>query len=282
MKGLFFGLLTIDLHFYTDHYPEENSKIKAKKFDSYIGGPATNAAITFNHLGGNTELITAIGKNNFNSMVYEDIGQYEIEVKDLLAGEKADPVFASIITSEATGERTIFSYHPPKFSMKTSIEQASELDIALFDGFYIEAAIEQAKLCRKHGITTVLDGGSWKKQTDDLLQYIDIAICSEDFLPPGVIHQTDVTEYLMKKGVKNAAITRGNQAIIVNEGQVNLIVEVPKTNVIDTLGAGDIFHGAFCHFYLKDQNFINSLEKAAQVASYSCQFQGPTAWMDSY
>ena len=123
MKGLFFGLLTIDLHFFTDHYPSENSKVKAKKFNSYIGGPATNAAITFNHLGGNTELITSIGINAFNAMVHEDIGQFAIDVKDLMAGEIVDPVFASIITSEVTGERTIFSYHPPIYLPGISFSQ---------------------------------------------------------------------------------------------------------------------------------------------------------------
>lgn len=272
-------MLTIDLHFFTGHYPSENTKVKAKKFDSYIGGPATNAAITFNHLGGDTELITSIGKNPFNSMVNEDIGQYDIDVKDMMAGEMVDPVFASIITSEATGERTIFSYHPPKLSINKKINTSVKFDIALFDGFYIETAIEKAKECRDRGIVTVLDGGSWKNNTDKLLKYIDIAICSEDFIPPGVIHQEDVTAYLLNKGVKKAAITRGNKAIIVNEGEINLLVEVPKTEVVDTLGAGDIFHGAFCYFYGKNKNFILSLEKAAQAASNSCRFYGPRAWM---
>ena len=279
MKGLFFGLLTIDLHFFTDHYPSENSKVKAKTFDSYTGGPATNAAITFNHLGGNTELITSIGKNPFNSMVYEDIGQYAIEVKDIMAGDIVDPVFASIITSKATGERTIFSYHPPKFSIEKSIKTSTPFDIALFDGFYIETAIEKAKECRDRGIITVLDGGSWKINSDELLKYIDVAICSEDFIPPGVIHQEDVTAYLLNKGVKKAAITRGSKAIVVNEGEINFLVEVPTTEVVDTLGAGDIFHGAFCYFYGESKSFISSLEKAAQVASNSCRFHGPRAWM---
>ena len=279
MKGLFWGLLTIDLHFFTDHYPSENSKVKAKKFDSYIGGPATNAAIAFNHLGGDTELITSIGKNSFNSMVYEELGQYDIEVKNMMDGEMSDPVFASIITNEASGERTIFSYHPPKLSIDKKVKTSSEVDIALFDGFYIETAIEKAKECRDRGIVTVLDGGSWKNNTNELLKYIDIAICSEDFIPPGVIHQEDITAYLLNKGVKKAAITRGSKAIIANEGEINLLVEVPKTKVVDTLGAGDIFHGAFCYFYAKNKNFMPSLEKAAQTASNSCRYYGPRAWM---
>lgn len=280
MKVLFWGLLTIDLHYFTDHFPVENTKIKVKKFNSYIGGPATNAAITFQHLGGKAKLVTSIGKNSFHSMIMDDIAQYNIDTMDLNINENVEPVFASIITNVSSGKRTIFSYLPPKANMNNVPNIEGEFDIALFDGFYIETAIETAKKCREYGIITVLDGGSWKNKTNELLKFIDIAICSEDFIPPGVTQQEDVIVYLLKMGVKKAAITRGDKPIIVNEDLVNLLVKVPKTNVVDTLGAGDIFHGAFCYYYAQNQNFSKSLEKAAQVASNSCRYLGPRAWME--
>lgn len=264
MKGLFWGLLTIDLHYFTNYYPEENTKTKVKKFNTYIGGPATNAAITFQHLGGKADLATAIGKNSFNSMIVEELAKYQISTADLKADEAEEPIFASIITNDSSGARTIFSYLPQKARLNPDFKLTTkEYDIALFDGFYIETAIEKAKACRELGIITVLDGGSWKNKTDELLNYIDVAICSEDFIPPGVTHQEDITAYLLNKGVKKAAITRGDKPIIVNEGEVNLLVEVPKTDVVDTLGAGDIFHGAFCYFYAQRQDFIDSLKEAA-------------------
>jgi sugar/nucleoside kinase (ribokinase family) len=279
MNGLFWGLLTIDMHFFADHFPEENSKTKVKEFDSYIGGPATNAAITFQHLGGNSQLVTAIGQNSFRSMIYYRIRQFSLETIDMKEEEETDPIFASILTNESSGSRTIFSYTPS--GLKTTIipERDNLYDIALFDGFYIESAITRAAKCREQGITTVMDGGSWKKGTEKLLPYIDIAICSQDFIPPGIVNQEDVTAYLLKKGVKKAAITRGEKSIIANEGEVNLLVEVPKVDVIDTLGAGDIFHGAFCYYYIKYRDFRKSLKKAAEVAASSCRFRGPRTWM---
>lgn len=280
MNGLFLGLLTIDLHFFADHYPEENSKTKVKRFDSYIGGPATNAAITYQFLGGDAQLVTAVGQNSFRSMVYERISQYHVNTVDLKGNEKAEPIFASILTNESSGSRTIFSYNPEKAHKIRGSESVKEYDIALFDGFYIDNAIAQAKECRSLGITTVLDGGSWKNGTKELLKYIDIAICSEDFIPPGVINSEDVTAYLLNNGAKKAAITRGEKSIIANEGEVNLLVEIPHVNVIDTLGAGDIFHGAFCYYYTQNSDFIDSLKKASKIASLSCQFRGPRTWME--
>ncbi len=280
MRGLFWGLLTIDLHYFTDHFPIENTKTKVKSFNSYVGGPATNASFTFQHLGGDASLVTAIGKNSFQSMIMDNIEKHKLKVLDLKKDEAVDPIFASIITNISTGDRTILSYLPPKAKMHDIQRGSNNFDIALFDGFYIETAIAKAKECRDNGIVTVLDGGSWKLKTDELLNHIDIAICSEDFVPPGVTQSEDVTAYLRKKGVKKIAITRGGKPIIANDGEVNMLVDVPKINVVDTLGAGDIFHGAFCYFYLTNIGFINSLEKAIQVASHGCEFAGPHAWME--
>jgi sugar/nucleoside kinase (ribokinase family) len=48
---------------------------------------------------------------------------------------------------------------------------------------------------------------------------------------------------------------------------------------VDTLGAGDIFHGAFCHYILQN-DFPVSLERAAEIASLSCTSLGTRAWID--
>ena len=281
MNGLFFGLITIDLHFFSDHFPEENSKTKAKRFDSYIGGPATNAAITFKHLGGTSKLVTAVGQNSFRSMIYDRINNYDLEIIDLIEKDKAEPIFASILTNESTGSRTIFSYHPSQVNRMHNFTDVDNYDIVMFDGFYMDSAIALAKECYTRGITTVLDGGSWKNGTEALLKYIDVAICSEEFEPPGVIHPEDVTAYLLCHGVKKAAITRGERSIIVNEGEVNYLIEVPQVDVIDTLGAGDIFHGAFCYHFADSRELQLSLEKAAEVAAISCTHRGPRFWMEN-
>ena len=280
MNGLFCGLLTIDLHFFTDHYPEENTKTKVRQFNSYIGGPVTNAAITFQHLGGNAHLVTAVGKNAFNPMVENEIKKYKVSMTDFRQEEPLEPIFASILTNKNSGTRTIFSYHPPKAKLINPEVNNQNYGIALFDGFYMDLAIIKARQCRDEGITTVLDGGSWKSGTEELLKYIDFVICSEDFLPPGVCNSTGVTSYLIDKGIAKVAITRGEKPMIVNEGEANMLLEVPKMEVVDTLGAGDILHGAFCYFYLQTDNFLESLRKAAQIASFSCSFPGPRAWME--
>jgi sugar/nucleoside kinase (ribokinase family) len=56
---------------------------------------------------------------------------------------------------------------------------------------------------------------------------------------------------------------------------------VPNIDAVDTMGAGDIFHGAFCHFVL-EQDFAQAMTSAARIASQSCTFFGTRAWIEHY
>ena len=57
-------------------------------------------------------------------------------------------------------------------------------------------------------------------------------------------------------------------------------VDVPQVQPVDTLGAGDIFHGAFC-YYILQASFTDALTRAAKIAANSCQFFGTRRWMES-
>lgn len=279
-KGLFLGLLTIDLQFIVENYPPLNTKVKAKEFEINVGGPATNAAVTYANLGGKAGLITAIGKNHFRPMIYADLRNFEINVVDLIPEVSVLPTFASVVTHKESGERTIFSYHPPKiiYDEKKISSDFKEGDILLVDGFHINYAIAMAKLAKSMKIPVVFDGGSWKENMDELLAYVDIAICSENFHPPGTKDSETVIEYLKNKNIQKVAITRGNRPIFYMEDNNKNEISVPQKKVVDTLGAGDVFHGAFCFYYQESLDFESSLIKASEIALKSCLYLGTRAW----
>jgi sugar/nucleoside kinase (ribokinase family) len=54
---------------------------------------------------------------------------------------------------------------------------------------------------------------------------------------------------------------------------------VAKIAAIDTLGAGDVLHGAFCHFFARKPVFEEALRWAAEIATLSCQSLGTQAWV---
>ncbi len=277
------GLLTIDLQFFVDQFPEENSKCKAGDFDMLIGGPATNAAATYAFLGGKTYLATTIGESPFNRMINDANKHSGVYTIDLSPEVASFPTFASVITNTKTGDRTIFSFHPdePTF-IKEHIANLPRCDILLVDGFHMNYAKAASRHYHQSKIPVVFDGGSWKKDTDKLLEYVDIAICSSNFHPPGTASEMEVLEYLTDKGVKKAAVTRGHEPIYFINQQKYGEIPINSRENIDTLGAGDIFHGAFCYYFLQLGDFTLALENAAEVASFSCRFPGTREWMKHF
>ena len=279
-KALFFGLNTIDTQFFVAKYPHENQKAKASEFGLYAGGPATNAAITFAYLGGESKLASSFGNHFLTSLVLHDIQRFGVQTIDITPDRTCHPIFASVVTSN--GNRSVVSYHPTNhnycFSTLDSFS-VNEFDIMLIDSFYIDAAIALLKKSTNN-IPVVLDGGSWKPGLEKLLPYVTIAICSEDFYPPGTTSTHEVIDYLASFGIQKIAITRGENPLLVFEENNPVELPVQKIKAIDSFGAGDIFHGAFCYYYAQNNNFIAALSKASEIAAKSCLFFGPRKWME--
>ena len=191
-------------------------------------------------------------------------------------------VLASIITNRGSGDRTIITHNPEQPSTRINIDKLLNPcpDVLMLDGFYPETAVRLAEKAKKLGIPVVFDGGSWKPWLSGLLPYIDYAICSADFMPPDCQNREDVFQYLSLHGILNSAITRGEKSIIIKEkNNISELSVDPVIGVVDTLGAGDAFHGAFCFFLLKHLNFSSALKEASKIAGLSCKLEGTRDWL---
>ena len=284
VKALFVGLNTVDLQFFVQGFPKINTKSKAHKNEIAAGGPATNAAIAASVLGADVTLITPVGEHTLSAFILDDLKKNHVKVIDPIQGIDAEPVFASIVTDTNNGDRTVFSYMPDN-SEEHFIENLpvdlSDFDIALFDGFYPNMSRLIAKELKKHNIPTVFDGGSWKDGLEKLLPSIDIAILSNDFLPPLCDTKYETINYLQQYCIRQIAITNGQSPILMYDDKILKDFPVPQVQAIDTLGAGDIFHGAFCYYYANTSTIQNALSDAAFVASESCRSHGTRKWIEN-
>jgi len=281
-SGIFVGLSTVDVVYGVTEFPSANSKVVARSQDVFVGGPATNASVTFGHLGGKSTLVTTVGRHPLGSAVREELHQYSIQLIDLNPDFDGVPVISSVAVN-ATGERNVISANATRVSALPAQVDEGILDTAsviLVDGHYMEACRVWAEAARTRGIHVVLDGGSWKAQTEELLKCVDSAICSADFLPPTCSTEDDVLKYLNECGVMNIAITKGSEPIRFMSNGSSGILEVPPIEVVDTMGAGDIFHGAFCYHTSLGRGFIDALTEAIKIASESCKFRGTREWMN--
>ena len=285
LSGLFLGLSTVDLIFDLPKFPSEDSKNTARRHIVCAGGPASNAAVTFAFLDGTARLISAVGESGLGRIVKNDLSRHGVEHIDLTSQQTSDPIVSTIIVSGKNGARTVVT--SPVNDRSSPVDPAGmQLDrstgIILFDGYEIELAVDLAKRARQLGIRTVLDGDVYRPKLERLLEYIDVVIFGQTFTASGLPAGVDPWNYFKKFGIAMVAGTRGSApSEFVAEG---ISGEIPVTlgKTVDTLGAGDILHGAFCYYYGRGAPFRDALTSASKVASASVSSFGTRDWMHEF
>lgn len=283
-SGVFLGLTTVDILNYVSHYPGSNEKVRAREQLVYAGGPAANAAVAYVALGNEVQLLTGLGQQSLADPAKDDLKKHSVDFVDLAADPLSLPVLSSITIDESTGDRSVvYSDTTSRKLMAESVAMniPEETSVLLLDGYYLPQALQLAEQAKKNRVPVVLDGGSWKDGLEVLLPLVDYAICSANFIPPGCSFKDEVVSYLRNVGIDQVAITGGGSSIYAWENGIEMEIEVKGVEVVDTLGAGDILHGAFCHF-IKSRDFFVSLSLASDIASQSCRVKGTRAWMEEF
>ncbi len=281
IDGVFVGLSTIDVIYDVHEFPVANAKVAARSQQVIVGGPATNAAITFSRLGGRSTLVTAIGRHPLGRMIRDELEKFNVELIDLNPEFSDVPAISSVAVDDA-GRRNVISANtaqihvPPAAVDRRVCERAG---ILLVDGHAMQACQAWAGAAKELGKPVVLDGGSWKDGSEELLMSVHTAICSADLAPPGCMSRRGLVRLLWGRGVVNVALTHGAEPVRFFTEEKAGEVPVPGVQAVDTVGAGDIFHGAFCYFYAAGKSFEAALEAAAGIAAESCRYRGTREWM---
>jgi sugar/nucleoside kinase (ribokinase family) len=279
--GFFVGRSTLDIVYACACFPDPDGKVDAETSYMSGGGPALNGAVAFAALGGRARVCSVLGRGPMADWVRHDVVSHGVELFDAAAGEEGVlPVSSVILTgsSRAIVNQPLPVHSPDPEPQLLDRLFATSPDIVLSDGHLPELAIPILRRAREAGVTTVLDGGSWKPWTAELMAWIDIAIVSSRFRPPPEGGLADPLE-LLRRRARAAAVTNGAGPIRWAEGESSGEITPQRVEAVDTLGAGDIFHGAFCHAFAGGEGFRASLEAAAAVASRSCTSWGPRGWM---
>lgn len=285
MKGLFVGLTTLDFLYLVEQVPQANQKIVAQQQGLSAGGPATNAAVTFAHFGHQAQLLSSLGRHPLVQLIHSDLQTWGVEHRDLNPHNDQVPPVSSIMVTRSSGDRAVVSINATQATvaspMPRDLDPTSFLqgvDIILIDGHQIPLSQAIALTAQKQNIPVVLDGGSWKPGLETLLPWVTYALCSADFHPPQCLEPRAVFQFLRKYSIPYCAITQGPDPILYQTAQGEGVIPLTPVTVQDTLGAGDIFHGAFCHF-VGQTTFPQALEQASHIAGFACQFFGTRQWL---
>ncbi len=280
----FVGITTIDIVQIADDFPEPNRKGWAQQAYLDVGGPAANAAITASILGSPVSLHSAFGKGPLGDLLDGLIGRHVVT----RIGYGTDPAVpvSSIWVAATTGDRTLLSTAASFDGPRPDRVDLGDAAAVLLDGFYPDLAIAAGRVASEHGVPVVLDCGSWREVFSVLLPLASVAILSEQFqLPdqPGAPPEDVIDVLLERYQLRFAAVSRGGDSIVWGARDAAGELTVPRVAVVDTLGAGDVLHGAFMHFAYQEQlDHLGAMERAAAVAARSCEHLGARAGVEAW
>lgn len=278
-RGLFVGLTTVDVVNRVARAPGPNEKVVATRADIAAGGPAAGAAVAFAGLGGDAVLLTAVGGGSLAALVRDDLERCRVRVEDAAPG-CAGPSLSAVTVVDSTGDRSVVSRNaedvdapaPPHLD-----ELVAQADVVLVDGHHPALALAASRAARDGGVPVVLDGGSWKPVLAELLPLTTMAVCSSAFrLPDG----SAAGARLLDDGPSLVAVTSGPEPVRWWTRAASGATSVPASTARDTLGAGDVFHGAYAYAVAAGAAPVESLDLAAAVAALRVRHVGPRSWLD--
>jgi len=257
------------------------------------GGPCGTALCAASKLGANASFIGTAGNDWFAAQKLQTLVDHGVDITHVAFREMKDNQVVCVNVDSNTGERIFntsqnFYKHPVRLEEidQSFITQASYL---LLDGHYMEASKQAAHWMHEAGKKVMLDGGKTQtKELDEqkaaLVELTDILICGSGFA-----EALTGEEDLCAAG--HAALSYGPQIVVITQGEKGSITFTPdrqfhtpafKVKVVDTTGAGDVFHGAYLAGLLKGWDLETIAVFAAAVSAIECTFLGGRSGIPDY
>ena len=249
MHALFIGHTYIDVTLITDHIPVGDEKNVASDYAVSFGGNAVTAAFCSARLGARVDLIATFAHDWLGRMFLDMTAKYDIE----LHTRKVRSSSLSFIMPHE-GKRAIVRCRDDHYLAPFPVLDVAGFDALHLDGHQPDAAIFYARRCREAGILTSLDGGGLRSNTHDLLAYIDVAIVADRFCEQLGKTPEGTLDYLKGRGCRIGGVTLGERGMLwydeSGDVRTDPALPVPAERIVDTSGAGDVFHGAYIYAYM--------------------------------
>ena len=278
MQALFIGQSYIDVVFITDHMPTGDEKHVADAYAVSFGGNAVTAAFCCAKLGIVPDLIATVATDWLGRMFQDMTAKYAITIHPRHVKTSS---LSFIMPKD--GKRAIVRCRDDSHIHPFPVLNLAGCRALHVDGHQGDAAIYYAKLCRETGIMTSLDGGGLRSNTHELLGYIDVAIVAERLCEQMNLTPREMINYLKERGCRVGGITQGEKGLLWYDesGVIRTLpaLSIPRARVLDTNGAGDVFHGAYMYSYLANpaQSWAEHFRFARAASTFKIQRLGNEA-----
>lgn len=275
------GITVMDRIYYVEGLPTEGGKYVANNYREVGGGPAATAAVAAAKLGAQVDFIGRVGDDDTGQSLLQELESLGVNTRYCKRYANARSSQSAIMV-DAQGERVIVNYPSP--DLLADADWLEEIDFAQWDVVLADVRWHQGTqkaftLARRAGAVTVLDGDITPQDITSLVALSDHAV----FSAPGLRKMTG--EQDIRLALKQSQTLTNGQVYVTNGAEGCLWLENQqikhqpgyKVEVVDTTGAGDVFHGAFAFSLAQGQAGVDIIRFASAVAALKCTRPGGRA-----
>ncbi len=285
MKVTGLGQCALDNIFTIDSFPTPDTKREIIDYETAGGGPVATALVSLARLGADCSYYGIAGDDEAAEKIRQSLEIEGIDTGGLIKRPDSHSQVAFIAVEKETGKRNIFWKRPSGDPYKPNELPDDFLDSADFlltDGLMAEASIHAAKIARNKNVPVMVDAGRIREGMLELADLCDYFVCSEEFAREftGNTNSFDPEDAIQKMNNFKAGtvtITLGAKGSITRHN--NEVFKTPAFNidVVDTTGAGDVFHGSYIFGLLQKWDIQQVIRFASAFAALKCTKLGGRA-----
>lgn len=271
------GMPVRDLTFRIEELPERGFKVNASHFEEICGGNGLNAAIGIVRLGGRASICGPMGDAHETSSryIFDKLAQEGIDARHIVHMPGLVTPISSIMI-DPSGERTIVTFRDPelwKVRLPNTDELLADCSAILTENRCAEFCTDLCAEARRRGIPVIVDVDRPMSLRDGLLSASSHLVFSSEALQAtaGIADDGEALKTIAKLTPSFLAATRGALGTLWLDEHRNL-QQTPAfpVHTVDTLGAGDVFHGAFALAITERQDIPGALRFASAAAALKC------------
>lgn len=279
-KILSIGHLTYDVTLPVFSFPKENEKIHIEKKEEGAGGPALISALLLAKWDMDVYMAGTVGKDLYGERIKKDLSLNRVNTKYIEENEEYITTYSVDVANEENSSRTLLICDKENEKMK-DLELDFEPDIIYLDGYESTLSLKMLKKYSK--AISVLDAGKEKKEILELAKCVNYVVCSKGFAESvsGLKFDFENKKTLVEIFQKLESKFKGEIVVTLEENGVlyrldNKIKLMPaiKVKTKDTLGAGDVFHGAFTYGIANDFDYEKTIKYANIAGTLSTTKMG--------
>jgi sulfofructose kinase len=279
------GIIVLDEVFQVESFPPPDGKVQAKRFFVVNGGCAANAAVAIARLGGRAALAGPLGgppgEDSNGDRVLAALAREQVDC----SGCQRVPGMATALSAifiDARGDRMIVTYRDARIAATTPADPAglvASADALLADNRFPDFVRPICAAARQRGITVVLDADRPTQVSDELFRIASHVVFSSECLraTTGLDDLGAALSRIAEVTGAFLAVTNGPDDVLWLEGRALRRSPVFAIAAVDTLGAGDVFHGAFTLALAEGRDLAGAMRFAAAAAGLKCTRVGGSA-----